>query len=346
MRTQTAAGAHRAPRTEHRTRSRSDHRVPIIILVVLMALGALWYTGYGIAQREEARRERARQVLATTGAVRFNGEAAFQRLKEQCDFGPRVPGTEGHARCLEYLASTLTPLASRVTRQQFTFKDGPRNIRMTNLIARFNPPSGPKPGTGVILAAHWDTRPTADQEPDPAKRTQPILGANDGASGVAVLLEVARMLKAKPASVPVWIVLFDGEDYGPGIDRMFLGAKHFAANLPAGVPRKGVLLDMVGDKNLEIFKEVHSVQRASAVVDSFWEVAHRLGYRAFFNPEPRHVVLDDHIPLLDQGISMIDVIDFDYPPWHTLGDTVDKCSAASLGIVGDVTATWTYEQKE
>jgi Zn-dependent M28 family amino/carboxypeptidase len=171
------------------------------------------------------------------------------------------------------------------------------------------------------------------------------MGANDGASGVAILLEIARMLKAKPAAVPVWIVLFDGEDYGPGVDRMFLGAKHFAANLPAGVPRVGVLLDMVGDKNLEIFKEIHSVQRASAVVNSVWETAQSLGYRAQFNPAPKYAIQDDHLPLLDRGIAMIDVIDFDYPPWHTLGDTVDKCSAASLDVVGEVVASWTYGRR-
>jgi hypothetical protein len=330
-----------------------EARVPIIILVILSALGAIWYAGFGVAQKEEARRERARQALAaatappSTGSeARFNGEAAFQKLKEQCDFGPRTPGTEGHTRCLDYLVRALTPLAARVDRQQFTFRDGARAIRMTNVVARFNPASGsPRSGTGVILAAHWDTRPTADQEDDPERRRQPILGANDGASGVAILLEMARMLKAKPAAVPVWIVLFDGEDYGPGVDRMFLGAKHFAANLPTGVPRMGVLLDMVGDKNLEIFKEIHSVTRASAVVNSVWETAHRLGYRAHFNPQNGHLIQDDHLPLLEKGIAMIDVIDFDYPPWHTLGDTVDKCSAASLGVVGDVITTWTYEQK-
>jgi hypothetical protein len=332
-------------------------RVPIIVLIVLGILGTLWYVGWGLAEKDEAQRERARQALAAARMAPAGGEtralnssfsavAAWGRLKEQCDFGPRAPGTDGHARCLEYLTNTLKPLANRVDPQPFTFQDGNRQIRMTNLIARFDPASGsPRAGTGVILAAHWDTRPTADQEIDPGDRRRPILGANDGASGVAVLLEIARMLKARRAAVPVWIVLFDGEDYGPGIERMFLGAKHFAANLPAGVPRQGVLLDMIGDRNLEIFKEVYSVHRASTVVNSVWETAHRLGYRAQFNPNTRHAVQDDHLPLLDAGIAMIDVIDFDYPPWHTLGDTVDKCSAASLGVVGDVIATWTYERK-
>jgi Zn-dependent M28 family amino/carboxypeptidase len=145
--------------------------------------------------------------------------------------------------------------------------------------------------------------------------------------------------------VPVWIVFFDGEDYGPGLDRMFLGAKYFAAHLPEGVPTKGILLDMIGDRDLKVFKEVNSVQRAGAVVDSVWETAARLGYRDQFDPALGHTISDDHLPLLDKGIAMIDIIDFDYPYWHTLGDTVDKCSPSSLKIVGEVVGAWVYAQK-
>jgi hypothetical protein len=276
----------------------------------------------------------------------FNGEAAFAHLRAQCDFGTRVPGTEGHRKCREFLVATMKPLVTSVEEQSFDFRDGSRNIKMTNVIARLNPPTGtPRAGSGVILAAHWDTRPTADMEPDVARRRQPILGANDGASGVAVLLELARQFKAKPPAVPVWFVFFDGEDYGPGLDRMFLGAKHFAEHLPAGVPTKGILLDMIGDKELQVFKEVNSAQRAGAVVESVWETAARLGYQAQFDPATRHSIMDDHIPLLDKGIAMIDIIDFDYPYWHTLGDTVDKCSAASLKIIGEVVGAWVYAQK-
>jgi hypothetical protein len=307
-------------------------RVPIIVLVAVIAMSALWYSGYALSRRPPG----------------FDGEAAFQRLKEQCDFGPRVPGTEGHRRCRAYLVGALKMLTPQVEEQSFTFRDGSRDVPMTNIIARFLPPSAAgrrTGGAGVIVAAHWDTRPTADQEPDLARRRRPISGANDGASGVAVLLQLARMLKERPPGVPVWLVLFDGEDYGPGEDRMYLGAKHFAAHLPADVPREGVLLDMIGDRDLEVFKEIVSSQRAGAVVDRVWEIARSLGYQAQFNPARKYAISDDHLPLLDKGIAMIDVIDFDYPYWHTLGDTVDKCSPASLRVVGDVVAAWIYERR-
>lgn len=359
----------RTPDTQARgaVRVLGEARVPIIILVALILLGVLWFAGFSSYRAEQARVHSkttksadplppaAAQAAGTKAPATperrsgFDQEAAFRHLKAQCDFGTRVPGTQEHTRCREYLLATLRPLAARVEQQHFWFRANGGTIRMTNLIARFpaDPKTNPRPkaGSGVLLAAHWDTRPTADMETDPERQRKPILGANDGASGVAVLLELARLFKAKPPPVPVWIVLFDGEDYGPGTDRMFLGAKHFARNLPQGVPRQGILLDMVGDRDLEIFKEIYSVERASPVVNSVWETAHRLGYRAYFHPEPKHAVLDDHLPLLDKGIAMINIIDFDYPYWHTLEDTVDKCSAASLGVVGDVVATWTYERR-
>jgi glutaminyl-peptide cyclotransferase len=305
-------------------------RVPTILLVAVIAMGALWYTGHALSERPP----------------RFDGEAAFQRLKEQCDFGPRVPGTEAHRKCRVYLVGAVKMLTPQVEEQSFTFRDGNQDVPMTNIIARFLPPAArPADGTGVIVAAHWDTRPTADQEPDLARRRRPILGADDGASGVAVLLQLARMLKERPPAVPVWLVFFDGEDYGPGEDRMYLGAKYFADHLPAGVPREGILLDMIGDANLEVFKERVSAERAGAVVDRVWEIARGLGYQAQFNPARKYSISDDHIPLLDKGIAMIDIIDFDYPYWHTLGDTVDKCSPASLRVVGDVVAAWIYEHR-
>src|SRR5262249_2416920 len=175
----------------------------------------------------------------------FNSPAAFARLRAQCDFGPRVPGTPGHARCLEYLVNALKETTSDVQRQDFTFDDHGKPLPMTNVIARFAGGSGPS----TLLSAHWDTRPTADQESDPERRKQPIPGADDGASGVAVLLELARSFQRRPPPGPVWIVLFDGEDLGPGDDRMYLGAKYFAAPLPANTPQGGVLSDIVRDRD-------------------------------------------------------------------------------------------------
>ncbi|MCJ7749934.1 MAG: M28 family peptidase, partial [Armatimonadetes bacterium] len=172
-------------------------------------------------------------------------------------------------------------------------------------------------------------------DPDPANRSRPILGANDGASGVAVLLEIARVLKAHPPSQRVTIVLFDGEDYGPTAKDMFLGSKHFARTFAGPKVEWAVLLDMVGDRDLKIRPERFSVQGAPAVVDRIWSAAEKIGATAFVrNPGP--AILDDHVFLLDRGIPCIDVIDFDYPHWHTLADTPDKCAPDSLAQVGRV----------
>jgi Zn-dependent M28 family amino/carboxypeptidase len=233
----------------------------------------------------------------------------------------------------------LKETTASVERQDFTFDDRGKPLPMTNVIARF---AGSGSGPATLLAAHWDTRPTADQERDPERRRQPILGANDGASGVAVLLQMARLFQRRPPPGPVWIVLFDGEDLGPHEDRMYLGAKYFAAHLPPNTPKRGVLLDMVGDRDLQIYQEGNSLVRAGAVVESVWDTARRLGYHRYFVPAPKYSISDDHLPLMDKGLEVADLIDFDYPPWHTLGDTVDKCSAGSLKIVGTVVAAWVY----
>lgn len=270
--------------------------------------------------------------------VAFDAERAFADLKRQCEFGPRVPGTAGHRRCRDYLSQVLKENADSFEAQEFAFRDGKRSLPMANLIARWK---GTRVGArGVILAAHWDTRPSADEESDPARRRQPILGANDGASGVAILLEVARQLKRVPPDGPVWVVLFDGEDYGPGIDRMFLGSRHFARRLPKEAPRVGVLLDMVGDADLRLPIEGYSFRRAREIVQEVWSIARGRGYGMVFVNELGPDVMDDHLPLLDAGVKMIDIIDFDYPYWHTLADTPDKCSANSLRIVGEVVIAW------
>lgn len=279
-------------------------------------------------------------VRSATGGVgvrpEFDGAAAFAHLRAQCDFGPRVPGTPEHAKCLDYLVKTLKESTPDVERQEFNFDDQGKPLPMVNVIGKFSGGNGP----ATLLAAHWDTRPTADQESDPARRKQPILGANDGASGVAVLLELARQFKLHPPPGPVWIVFFDGEDLGPGVDRMFLGAKYFADHLAADVPKQGVLLDMIGDRDLQIYQETNSIMRAGPVVEAVWQTAQRLGYQQQFPAQAKFKIEDDHIPLQDKGLEIADLIDFDYPPWHTLGDTVDKCSADSLQAVGTVVGAW------
>ena len=259
----------------------------------------------------------------------FDEARAYRDLVKQCNFGPRVPGTRAHTQCANWLVQQLRPLADTVERQQFTAKVGGKTLRLTNVVATFRP----KAKHHVLLCAHWDSRPRADCDPDPKQRGQPISGANDGASGVAILLEIARALKAHPPAQRVTLVLFDGEDYGTTVETMFLGSRYFAQQYRARPPDWAVLLDMVGDKDLRIPQEGISLDRAPEVVARLWGAAARAGSKAFV-AKPGQSILDDHVLLLDRGIPCADIIDFTYPHWHTTADTPDKCSAESLGQVG------------
>jgi glutaminyl-peptide cyclotransferase len=266
----------------------------------------------------------------------FDGERAFAELERQCQFGPRCPGCPGHEKALDYLVGVLGRYADEVSTQKFSHThsaDG-QVLKLTNVIAVFRAQAAPARET-VLLAAHWDTRPTADKEKEPARRKEPIMGANDGASGVAVLVELGRVLADRRLDRNVMLMLFDGEDYGPGASDMFLGSRHFAGHMPDPRPDWGVVVDMVGDRDLSLPIEAYSWRRARPVVERIWSAAERVGASAFTCRVGQRV-LDDHLPLLDAGVPCIDIIDTGYPPWHTLGDTPDKCSAASLEQVGRV----------
>jgi len=274
----------------------------------------------------------------------FDGARAYTVLQKQCDFGPRVPGSAGHRSCRDYLVTVLRGYAAQVSTQEFihTFGQPPQSARATNIIANFQPERGER----ILLCAHWDTRPWADQDPDPANHSKPILGANDGASGVAVLLEIARLIRQKPPRCGVDIVLFDAEDQGlEGAESSYArGSQHFARTVvPTFRPRFGILLDLVGDANLNIYQEHYSLNYARPVVEKVWNAAAALGVTEFI-PQPGYAVYDDHVPLLQRGIPCIDIIDFDYPPWHTLADTPDKCSPASLEKVGRVVLQVLYSE--
>lgn len=314
--------------------------LPLAALALAAGLGAALLRGGGGSQPVSA------PAPASGSRLAFDGQGAFKDLEKQVAFGPRVPNMASHTACRDYLVDTLRPEADSVERQDFTWKVGPRTLQMSNIIARWKGTGGKK---GVLLSAHWDTRPTADYEPTPAGRRTPIPGANDGASGVAVLLQAARMFKKTPPPVPVMIVFFDGEDYGPGVDRMFLGSRHFADHLPKDTPGRGILLDMIGDRDLQIPKEDNSVQNAQEVVDEVYGQARALGLERYFPSVVDRSIEDDHIPLQQKGLKVIDLIDFDYGPdhtwWHTLQDTPDKCSPNSLAVVGEVVTRWVYSQK-
>lgn len=272
----------------------------------------------------------------------FNGQSAYDLLVQQCNFGPRVPDTPAHDSCRVFLVEEIKKYADQVAEQRFDeYLPGmQKTVKLTNIIASFDL----KATQRILLCAHWDSRPWASEDPDTSKHRHPILGANDGASGVAVLLEIAKTLKSLPPPVGVDIILFDGEDAGISgqNDTYLAGSRYFARNKAVSFnPMMGMLLDMVGGSNLQLYKEINSINYASAVVDRVWNLAARLGVTEFI-PTPKHQITDDHIPLLEVGIPVIDLIDFDYAYWHTAGDTPDKCSAASLEKVGRVVLAAVY----
>ena len=267
----------------------------------------------------------------------FSGERAFAYLEKQCEFGARVPGSIAHQRTQAYLFAQLEKFAQEVTFQPFEFRQQNQSVQMNNILARFGGDGG---GT-ILLAAHWDTRPFADRDPNPANRNKPILGANDGASGVAVLLEVARVLKSNPPPNPVIIVLFDGEDYGKTVSNMFLGSRYFAQNMRSWTADFGVLLDMVGDRDLELPMERYSWNADRELTEAIWRRAEEIGLSAF-QRRLGGAVVDDHLQLIDAGVSTVNIIDFDYPYWHTVEDTPDKCSPNSLEVVGRLVLSIVY----
>ncbi len=269
----------------------------------------------------------------------FDGERAFQKLQEQCALGPRNPGSQGHQAGLNYLTEQLTPLADTVFHQSFEYTETVegKTYQLTNVIAQFNSQAKRQ----FLLGAHWDTRPWADQDPDPVWQNRPIVGANDGASGVAVLLEMARIFKQTPPPVGVTMAFFDGEDLGArGNPRSFAqGSLYFAKNVPDPKPEAAIILDMVGDAYLQLPIERYSFRQNPALVKSLWSLARRLKLPAFKN-HIESTIFDDHVPLYEvAGIPAVDIIDFQYPSegvnyWHTREDIPRNCSAASLQQVG------------
>lgn len=266
----------------------------------------------------------------------FDGPGAFRYVETQVAFGPRVPGTEAHRRMAEWLERELTARADTLVLQRWTHvTTRGDSLPMTNFIARFRPSAQPR----ILFLAHWDSRPRADAPASPDS-TVPVPGANDGGSGVALLLGVADVLQRAPPTVGVDLLFVDGEDYGDFTATptdVLIGSRHYAANqLPGPVPLYAVLFDLVADKDLQIYQEGNSLVGAPEVVSLVWETARDLGYGGTFVDTPRHTLIDDHLELQKVGIRAIDVVDFDYPSWHTADDTIDKVSAASLQIVGDV----------
>lgn len=279
----------------------------------------------------------AQSAAAPVATSEFDGAAALASVRRQVEFGARVPGTAAHRAAGDWLVAELRRRADTVIVQRWTHTtvDGKR-LPMRNILARFKP----REPRRVLYLAHWDSRPVADRETDPALAALPVPGANDGGSGVAILLGVAEALKRKPATVGVDLLLVDGEDWGDfsSDTDVLIGSRHFAEHLPDSgyAPLLGVLWDMVGDSVPVFEQEAYSLQSAPEVVQRVWATAHRLGFAAAFTNRQGIAITDDHVPLQKKGLRVIDVIDLDYPWHHLTTDTVDKVSQRTLQMVGDV----------
>lgn len=258
----------------------------------------------------------------------FDGERALADVFYQDGLGPRVPYTPAHAEFVTWAQEQLADAGWTTNKQHFVAS----GLEGDNITARRLKDAG-KPV--ILVGAHYDSRSRADRDPDPDKRAEPVPGANDGASGVAVLLELARVLP-EDLNVDVWLVLFDLEDQGSiGDWDWSMGAQAYVEALKF-TPLAMVLVDMVGDPDLNIYREMNSTKQLK---DEIWDVAASLGHTEFINQE-KHAITDDHIPFLNFGIPAVDIIDIDYTYWHTTQDTADKVSADSLQIVGEVVMAW------
>lgn len=258
----------------------------------------------------------------------FDGDKAYSWVQRQCDLGYRITGTEVHRQAGDMILNELEALGWTTAEQTFTYKQTP----VRNLLAWRGEGS-----SAVMVGAHYDTRRAADME-DPSV---PVMGANDGASGVAVLLELARVLDWRAPDSALYLVFFDAEDNGrlDGwewiVGSTYL-AEHWGDNSEPPLQAM-ILIDMIGDADQQLYYEGNS---DSALREHLWALAAELGYADRFIPEHRYTMLDDHLPFVQRGIAAIDIIDFDYPYWHTTKDTPDKVSAASLEAVGHTLQTW------
>ena len=268
----------------------------------------------------------------------FSGVQALEYAKQQLAFGPRVPGTDAARKAGDWITDMMRARADTVVVQRWTHVTAKGDsLPLRNILARWNPEATDR----ILYVTHWDSRPRSESATDTAQRALPVPGANDGASGVGLLVALGDLLKATPPAVGVDFLFTDGEDYGefgpPDVD-VLIGARWFAEHLPSPGyrPLFGVLWDMIGDRDLLISKEGNSVDQAGDVVDRVWRVATELGYGQYFSPENIGAITDDHVPLLAKGLPVIDVIDLSFPWHHTPDDTIDKVSSVSLKIVGDV----------
>ena len=306
---------------ESLTRSIRGYSIEISLLLALAAsVGFFGYLGYGLVQ-------------PTPDTITFSGEEALAHVQTQLEFGPRITGTDGHKAVGDWVIRELSEGGWEVFIQPF---EPLETVEARNILAV----SGT--GPAVIIGAHYDSRIFADADPNSDNHSKAVPGANDGASGVAVLMELARSLNVAATGKTICLVFFDAEDNGriPGWD-WILGSRFFVSRLDAlpkcSNPELAVIVDMIGDADQQVYRERNST---GFLVDAIWATAAELGYAEWIVDVPRHAMLDDHTPFLEANIPAVDMIDFDYPYWHTVDDTLDKVSAESLARIGRTLEVW------
>lgn len=332
-------------------------KIMIALLIVALIAGAA-FNFLPSNKAEVSETEEIEKVLPV--GPDFNADSAYIYLQEQCDFGPRTMNSTAHDKCEKWIIQKFEQYGCKVTTQKATLNgyDG-TPLRSTNIMASYNPEAT----TRIMFCAHWDCRPWADNDPDSTNWHKPIVAANDAASGVGVMIELARILKGSGLELGVDFICFDAEDYGtpqwfegedPG-DTWALGAQYFANNLPEGyAPRYGILLDMVGGVGAKFYREGMSMQYAPAIVKKVWNAARQVGYGSYFPKDDGGMITDDHIPVNQTAnIPCIDVIPY-YPDcaqssfgptWHTIADNMDNIDKNTLKAVGQTMVQVLFTEK-
>lgn len=332
-------------------------KIMIALLIVALIVGAAF--NFLPSNKAEVSETEEIEKVQPVGPD-FNADSAYIYLQEQCDFGPRTMNSVAHDKCEKWIIQKFEQYGCKVTTQKATLNgyDG-TPLRSTNIMASYNPEAT----TRIMFCAHWDCRPWADNDPDSTNWHKPIIAANDAASGVGVMIELARILKGSSLELGVDFICFDAEDYGtpqwfegedPG-DTWALGAQYFANNLPEGyAPRYGILLDMVGGVGAKFYREGMSMQYAPAIVKKVWNAARQVGYGSYFPKDDGGMITDDHIPVNQTAnIPCIDVIPY-YPDcaqssfgptWHTIADNMDNIDKNTLKAVGQTMVQVLFTEK-
>lgn len=340
-------------------------KITLGVAVAALAIGGLHY--YKNADSKVQNIEETEEVAKVNPVgPSFNADSAYAFTKAQCDFGPRDMNSRGHDLCGEWIVSKFKEYGCKVTTQTATLAgyDGTK-LRSRNIMASINPEAT----TRILLCAHWDSRPWADNDPDSANWRKPILAANDAASGVAVMLELARIIgkskdeKAFNKQLGIDFVCFDAEDWGTpqwadvadNADSWALGAQYWSKNLPQGYEaRYGILLDMVGGVGAKFYREGMSMQYAPEIVKKVWHAAREVGFGSYFPKEDGGVITDDHVPVNQFAkIPTIDIIPYYAdcqqssfgPTWHTLADNMENIDKNTLKAVGQTLVQVIYKEK-